>query len=268
MSAITIFGLGEAGSLLAADLVSAGVDVKGYDPAEVKTPVGVKRFTNPVDATDGSDVVLGITASHDAVAALQQALNDLSNGVLYADLSTGSAGLKTKLEQVAASSGLVFADVALMSTVPGKGLKVPALTSGPGADRFVSLMAPLGMPVSKVSAKSGDAATRKLLRSVMMKGLAGLVVEAMRAGAKAGCEEWLWQNLADEITSADEALLARLVKGTGTHALRRLHEMEAAQALLEELGVDPVMTRATVENLRRIPEDGMPDIPANRSTLV
>jgi UDP-N-acetyl-D-mannosaminuronate dehydrogenase len=30
---ITVFGLGEAGSLLAADLASAGAEVQGYDPA-------------------------------------------------------------------------------------------------------------------------------------------------------------------------------------------------------------------------------------------
>jgi len=38
--------------------------------------------------------------------------------------------------------------------------------------------------------------------------------------------------------------------------------MEASMAMLNELGVDPIMTRATVENLRRIPEEGLPEIPA------
>jgi len=37
--------------------------------------------------------------------------------------------------------------------------------------------------------------------------------------------------------------------------------MEASKALLEELAVDPVMTRGTVENLKKIPEEGIPDIP-------
>lgn len=261
MKKMTVFGLGEAGSRIAADLAAAGVAVRAYDPADVGTPAGVNRFDDPKAAVSGAGVVLGVTASFDAPGALQQALDVLEEGTLYADLSTGSASLKAELASLAASKDIEFADVALMSTVPGKGLKVPALTSGPGADRFVSTMAPLGMPVSKVSSKPGDAATRKLLRSVMMKGLAGVVVEAMRAGEQAGCADWLWQNLADQITAADGALLSRLVNGTGIHSLRRRHEMEAAQALLEDLGVDPVMTRATVENLRRIPDDGMPAIP-------
>jgi Domain of unknown function (DUF1932) len=96
----------------------------------------------------------------------------------------------------------------------------------------------------------------------MMKGLAALVIEAMRAAEVAGLPEWLWGNLVDEITAADGAMLARLVRGTGTHSVRRLHEMEACQALLEELGVEPVMTRSTVENLRRVPAEGVPTLPS------
>jgi 3-hydroxyisobutyrate dehydrogenase-like beta-hydroxyacid dehydrogenase len=117
------------------------------------------------------------------------------------------------------------------------------------------------MPVNQVSEQAGDAALRKLLRSVMMKGLAGCVIEALRGAEQAGCAEWLWDNLADEITRADARILSRLVRGSGPHAVRRLHEMEAALAMLQELGVEPIMTRATVENLRHIPQQGLPQIP-------
>ena len=56
--------------------------------------------------------------------------------------------------------------------------------------------------------------------------------------------------------------MARLVHGTGTHAKRRVEEMEACEGLLEALGVDPVMTRATVESLRRVQLEGVPLLPA------
>ena len=94
-----------------------------------------------------------------------------------------------------------------------------------------------------------------------MKGLAGVVIEAMRGAEQAGCAAWLWSNIADEITRANAALLSRLVRGTQIHAVRRLHEMEASLALLEELAVEPLMTRGTVENLKKVPDEGIPDIP-------
>lgn len=135
------------------------------------------------------------------------------------------------------------------------------LASGDGAKRIMELFAQLPSSITVVSDVAGDAATRKLLRSIMMKGLAATVIEALRAAEKADCAEWLWCNLVDEIKNADASLLPRLVIGTKSHALRRLHEMEASMAMLNELGVDPIMTRATVENLRRIPEEGIPEIP-------
>ena len=258
---IGVFGLGEAGSLVAADLAAAGVTTTGYDPADVNTPAGVKRVGNPAAAVADADFVIALTAGGDAITAINQALPQIPVTALYADFSTNTAAAKKAMAEIAAGHGMAFVDIALMGTVPGKGLRTPALASGDGADRFVETFAPLGMPVVKAGEIAGDAATRKLLRSIMMKGLAATVIEAMRGAEKAGCSDWLWDHLADEISRADAKLLSRLVRGTGIHAKRRLHEMEAAAALLTDLGVEPTMTSATVENLKRVPDDGLPEIP-------
>jgi 3-hydroxyisobutyrate dehydrogenase-like beta-hydroxyacid dehydrogenase len=259
---IAVFGLGEAGSLISADLVRAGVTVTGYDPADVKTSDGVHRVDDPNDAVGEADVIMGITAQADALVAVRQALDSIRSDALYADLSTSSAGIKTDLAAIAGSRGIDFVDIALMTIVPGNGLRTPALASGKGAERYVTIFKPLGVPVEAISPVAGDAATRKLLRSVIMKGLASVVIEAMSGGHAAGCGEWLWNNIAEQLTAADEKVLSRLVTGTGIHAKRRLHEMEASMALLEELGVEPVMTRSTVESHKRVLEEGVPPVPS------
>ena len=261
MRDVAVFGLGEAGSLIAADLVAAGVGVRAYDPAEVATPAGIERVASPLEAVNGAATVLALTGGADALQALRQALSDIAPGPLYADFSTNAAATKVELGRLAAAGKLDFVDVALMAVVPGKGLQTPTLASGPGARRWAQLLMPLGMPVQVVSAVPGDAATRKLLRSVMMKGLAAVVIEAMRAGEAAGCAEWLWGNLSAEISAADTELLGRLVAGTAPHAARRLHEMQCVRDLLHELGVRPVMTEATVESLKQVPGQGLPGIP-------
>lgn len=240
---VAILGLGEAGSRFAADLVEAGVAVSAYDPAPVPTPLGVTRHRRPADAVAGADLVLALTASTDAARALTEVLDAMPATALYADLSTSAPSLKAELAVLAGAHRRPFVDVALMKSVPGKGWRTPALASGPGAERYASLMGRFGVPVEPLGDKAGDASTRKLLRSVMMKGLAGLVIEAMRAADAAGRSEWLWAELVAEITAADDALLTRLVRGTGIHAPRRVDEMEAAATLLDSLNVDPVMTR-------------------------
>lgn len=252
---VCVFGLGEAGSIIAGELAAIGVEVHGYDPADVATPAGVSRRDDPRAAAEGADLVLGITAAADATTALTQALDVIPHGAVYADLATASAGLKRRLAAIAVGAGLGFADVALMSPVPDTGLRTPALASGPSAGAFIATMAPLGMPVEHAGDESGVAATRKLLRSVVMKGLTALVIESMRAAEAAGLVHETWDNIVSQLSAADEALVRRLVSGTGRHAARRVHEMEATAELLSELGVEPTMTSATAAHLRRVAAD-------------
>lgn len=257
---VAVFGLGEAGSLFAGDLARAGAAVAAYDPADVGTPAGVRRCAGPAEAVAGAEVVLALVAASDARTAATQAIDAIGDGVVYADLGTGSAGLKREL---AATLGerCRFVDVGLMTIVPGHGLATPSLAAGPGAGAYVELLSPFGAVVEAVSDEPGVAATRKLLRSVFMKGLAAVVIEAMRGAHAAGEAEWVWANLTDQLAAFDGGLARRMVVGTGVHHERRLHEMEAAAELLASLGIDPVMTRSTVEHLARTPVDGIPELP-------
>lgn len=141
---ITVFGLGKAGSVIAADLARTGAEVHGYDPAPVPTPEGVIRHDAPGPAVEGSRMVLAITASVDAEEAMTQALHEIGQGTIYADLSTAPPSLKVDLSEVAAHHEIDLVDVALMGTVPGSDLATPSLASGPGAARYAAVMNSLG----------------------------------------------------------------------------------------------------------------------------
>ena len=258
---VGFFGLGEAGSLISADLASAGASVAGYDPAPVDTPDNVRRVTDPRSAVGGADLVMAATAATDAMHALVQALEEIPAGAVYADLATASPVRKQHLAAVAATRSLAFADVALMAMVPGNGLYAASLASGPGAARYAALLAPAGVPVEVVGDEPGLAATRKLLRSVVLKGLPALLIESLRAAEAAGLATETWQNVVGQLETLDAGFLRRLLEGTDTHSERRLAEMQAGVELLESLGVAPTMTSATVESLRRMPTEGLPALP-------
>ncbi|NKB38959.1 MAG: DUF1932 domain-containing protein [Gammaproteobacteria bacterium] len=257
---IGIFGLGEAGSLIATDLLAEGVEVLAYDPAAVETPVGVVRTERPEKVVTDCDTVMALTAGQDALCAMQQALDEIPINLLYADFSTNSVETKKQLADIACKKGFPFVDIALMGTVPGKGLRTPMLAAGSGADKLIKNWHQLPVSIDFVSEYAGDAAMRKLLRSIMMKGLAATIIEALRAAEAAGCQDWLWTNIADEIDRADAQMISRFVSGTGKHYGRRIHEMEASQALLKQLGVTPLMTTATLESLRQVETLGVPNI--------
>jgi len=239
---IAVLGLGEAGSEIARDLVAAGADVRGYDPKGFPVD-GVAPREDEADAVRDAELVLSVNSSHDAMTALTNALPALRPGTVWADLNTASPGLKAAL-QTAAGPAAAVVDVALMSPVPGKGLRTPMLVSGDAAGRYAQLLTPLGAEVTVQPGPVGEAISRKLLRSVFYKGLAAAVVEALAAAEKAGCADWLAGNISAELAGFDSRTIDRLVEGTHRHARRRADEMTAAAEQLTELGVAPRISAA------------------------
>ncbi|WP_202918408.1 DUF1932 domain-containing protein [Streptomyces cavernae] len=248
---IAVLGLGEAGGAIASDLVAAGACVRGYDP-EVSAPAGVTDTDSEAEAAAGSDLVLSVNSASAAVDALRAGLAGTSPGCLWADLNTASPAVKRRLGEIAGTAGIAFADVSLMAPVPGRGLRTPMLVSGTAAVRYAVLLRPLGANVDVLEGPAGLAAERKLLRSVFYKGLAAAVVEALDGARAAGCEDWLREHIADELTQADAATLDRLVDGSRRHAVRRTAEMQAATDMLDDLKVPPLIAAASRELLHRL----------------
>jgi 3-hydroxyisobutyrate dehydrogenase-like beta-hydroxyacid dehydrogenase len=252
---VAVLGLGEAGSAIAGDLVAAGASVRGFDPA-AGAPAGVEVFEDARGAAAGSDVVLSVNAATVAVEVARSAVAGLGAGQVYADLNTAGAALKRTVADVVAATGAAFADVALMTPVPGRGLRTPALASGAGAEELARRLGPLGMPIEVLGGEPGAAATRKLLRSVFTKGLAAACIESTRAARAAGCEDWMRGQIADVLTGADAALLERLLTGSERHATRRIHEVRDARELLAELGVEPRVSAAAEGWLAQLEGEG------------
>jgi 3-hydroxyisobutyrate dehydrogenase-like beta-hydroxyacid dehydrogenase len=242
-----LLGLGEAGSAIGRDLASAGADVRGYDPKPIVVE-GVARRDGEASAVADADVVLSANSSHDAMVALTNALPGLRAGTIWADLNTAAPGVKAALA-AAAPSEVAVVDVALMSPVPGRGLRTPMLVAGSGADRFAAILTALGASVTVQPGPAGAAISRKLLRSVFYKGLAASVVEALAGAEAAGCADWMYEHIAAELASFDEHTISRLVEGTHRHARRRADEMAAASEQLIELGVAPRISAAAHDML-------------------
>lgn len=241
---IALLGLGEAGSEIARDLVAAGADVRGYDPA-VAPPEGVDVRRDEADAVRDADLVLSVNSAHDAPVALANARPELRAGTVWADLNTASPGVKAQLAADADDLGVAVVDVALMAVVPGNGLRTPMVVAGEGAARYAEMLAEFGIEVAIQPGPAGAAISRKLLRSVFYKGLAAAVLEALEGAEAAGCADWLRENIGAEIAGFDERTVDRLVDGTRKHARRRSDEMAAAAEQLEQLGVEPRIAAAT-----------------------
>jgi 3-hydroxyisobutyrate dehydrogenase-like beta-hydroxyacid dehydrogenase len=248
---VTVLGLGEAGSAIARDLVAAGARVRGFDPVQT-APDGVEAAPDASTAAASADIVLSANSASVAVEVAETVAPVLGREALFADLNTSAPALKRAIAEMVGARGVRFADVALLRGVPGLGVETPALVSGTGAETFAATFRGFGMPVTEVGTEAGAAAARKLARSVFMKGLAAALGEALAAGERLGCEEWLRADIAATMVDADERLLDRLVEGSRLHAVRRAEEMSSAVAMLEELEVEPRIAAASEAWLRSL----------------
>jgi 3-hydroxyisobutyrate dehydrogenase-like beta-hydroxyacid dehydrogenase len=257
VTTIAVVGLGVAGSAIARDAASAGARVRGFDPFRA-APDGVDAARDAGSAATGADVVLSVNSAAVALEVAETVAPVLEPGRLFADLNTAAPALKRGVAAVVEARGARFADVALLRGVPDWGIATPSLASGTGAGEYAQVMGRLGMPVTQVGAAAGDAAAQKLARSIFMKGLAAAIGEALAAGERLGCEDWLRNDIEATLAVADAALLHRLVEGSRVHAVRRVEEMAAAVAMLEELGVEPRTAAASEAWLRSLASSEVP----------
>ena len=86
---IAVLGLGEAGSLIARDLLAAGAGVRGYDPAVAADP-GLTDTRGEAEAARGAHLVLSVNSAKAAVDAFRAGLPGLGPDALWADLNTAS----------------------------------------------------------------------------------------------------------------------------------------------------------------------------------
>ncbi|MDX1416083.1 MAG: DUF1932 domain-containing protein [Candidatus Promineifilaceae bacterium] len=240
-----ILGLGEAGGALAADLVGLGATVFGWDPVPRSIPEGVHFMAGNPEAVRQADVVLSVNWASAAIEVAEEVLSVLRAEQLYADMNTASPRTKQQVAQILHQHNILFADVAIMAPILPRGIRTPTLASGPGADKYQQMMSTYHMPVSVVDNQAGSAATRKLLRSIVYKGIAAVIIEAQEAAKEFDCEAWLREQMLTLIDQ--EATIERMIVGSRVHAKRRIEEMTAVSEMLRELGVAPHMSEAAVQ---------------------
>ena len=249
---IAVLGLGEAGSIYARGLAERGADVVGFDPVVLEPPTGVTRLPSIGDAVEGAELVLSLVGATVAGAVLGEALPRMTPTAAFADFNTGAPEQKRGLATRAVEAGIPFADVAVMAPVPRAGIETELFASGDGAETTADGLRGFGLPIRVVGADAGDAAGLKLVRSVFMKGLAGLVFESLAAAEKIGATAEVRAQLAAELGPDGDALVQRLLDGTRQHAERREHEMTDAREFLDAIDAPAWMTDGTLAWLRSL----------------
>lgn len=252
MPRVGFIGFGEVGGTFAREMQTRGAEVFYYDVADKKpehwiTPLPLNELVQTCD------VILSTVVSHLAVEVARETVKYLDAGKTYADMNSTSASVKKEIAGIIAQSNACFIDGAILGAVGETGARASILVSGAQAEEFCRLMTRLGLVnLRYFSPRIGDSSLVKMIRSIFSKGVECLLLEMLTAARRAGIEEYLWKDIVDFMTNHPFQRVAE--NWIRTHPVayeRRYHEMIQVIETLEEIRIEPIMTRATRDFFQR-----------------
>lgn len=230
-------------------------DVKAAAGAPTRTEklADFTRFNvQPADtnraAVEGAGAVFSLVTAAQSLAAAKTSAEAMTRGAFFLDGNSVSPQTKRTAAEAIEAAGGRYVDVAIMAPVRPALTAVPILVGGPHAEPAAAYLRAIGFSrVRTVAGPVGRASAIKMIRSVMIKGIEALTAECLLAAVAAGVDQEVIASLDDgkgfdSWTARGDYNLDRMM----VHGIRRAEEMREVVATLEELGIPPDMTRATV----------------------
>jgi len=212
------------------------------------------RYT---EALSEVDLVISAVQGEQALDAASAAAPLLKKGAWFLDLCTVTGKMADEDRSAIEKAGGHYIDIAVMGGFFKYGIKAPMLVAGEHAEAAVAWMNANGFDAKYLGPRPGSASSVKMVRSVLMKGLEALGVEALVTAERQGIREEVLACLADVDLVPFRDHLSSLVQTHVVHARRRWEEMSLVAQTLRETGVEPRMTVTTEQTLRRSVEAGI-----------
>lgn len=207
---------------------------------------GVTLVDTNQEIAQWADVVFAAVPSSFTMDVCNDVKECLRPGQVYVDVSASTPTVKEAIWEAIKDTGVLFADAAMLGSLPKDKHQVPITASGNGAAKFYELMTPYGMKITLAGEKAGSASAIKLVRSIFMKGIAALMIDTMQAADAYGVSSEIVASLSKSLDGIPfTSHLDRIVTGTALHCTRRAAELKGSVAMQEEAGLNPEMTLAS-----------------------
>jgi 3-hydroxyisobutyrate dehydrogenase-like beta-hydroxyacid dehydrogenase len=265
--AISFIGFGEAGQAIASGLREAGAgpmsawdilfpQAEGERLRHAGDAIGVRCASSAADAVREAEIVISAVTAAASVAAAQSVKAHLVGRPFFLDINSVSPGRKQETAKLFGEAAR-YVDVAVLAPIYPARHKTPMLLAGPHAAAVAPILAALGMRATIAGTEVGAAAAIKMVRSVIVKGIEALTLECFLAAARAGVVDEVASSLKNNYPGLDwSKIVPYNLERMAVHGERRAAEMEEVAETLRELGVEPLMTLATVKRQREMGQVG------------
>jgi 3-hydroxyisobutyrate dehydrogenase-like beta-hydroxyacid dehydrogenase len=255
---VGLVGYGEVGRILAEDLRKDAVRVSAYDikldgdqawPLQHHAAnIGVSLASSHADLAANADFIVSAVTASQAVTVAQACAAAVKKGAWFLDFNSASPGAKQRAAKLIDGAGARYVEGAVMTSVPPYRIKVSLLLGGPGAAELAPLINELGFNAKVASDKLGVASATKMCRSIMIKGMEAMVIEAFTTARAYGVEDAVLSSLKETFPSIDwEKQGAYFFQRVIEHGRRRAEEVREVAATVREAGLTPWSAQGTAE---------------------
>lgn len=259
---IGFIGFGEVGKELSKGFSKYDVNrIYAYDPLLIGSDSEKLSEVTEINYVEKAEIVAEQTLSilFVAVPATKtvEAWSEISDVVasetILVDLTTASSEEKNKVNEMMSHKGMTIIDAAILGALKVYQNEVPILASGAKTNKFIELGHQIGMNITKLNDKVGDATNFKFVRSIFTKGLSTLLFEVMASADQLNISEEIYESITGTMDKDDFGeIINRYIKSNVKHSQRREKEMKNVSEFLESHYIEPVMTKATIQKLKNI----------------
>lgn len=260
---VAFIGFGEAGQAIASGWREAGVatiaawDIlfpkpEGGRLRDAAAKVGVTCAGSAAEAVRGAELIVSAVTAASSVEAARSVKPHLTGKPFFLDINSVSPGRKQETATLLGAAAR-YVDVAVLAPIHPARHRTAMLLAGPHAPDLAPVLAALEARAGIAGAETGAAAAIKMVRSVMIKGIEALTLECFLAAARAGVIDEVAASMKNNYPGLDWAKIVPYnLERMAAHGERRAAEMEESADTLRELGVEPLMTMATVKRQREM----------------
>ena len=209
---------------------------------------GVRHGASPAEAMAGADWIVSAVTADQSLEAAQAAAPALVQGQVFFDINSVSPGRKRATAAVVEGAGAAYVDMAVMAPVHPKGHATPVLVAGLPADKLAPDLAALGFSFDVIGPDPGSATAIKMVRSLFVKGLEAITVEALVAASASGCFDRVLASLSSSFPGLGWPENASYnFERTLRHGARRAAEMRESARTLDDLGLTGALADAIAD---------------------
>lgn len=258
---IGFLGYGEAARAFHEGLSEAGLTVLAHDilllsgDAAMRAAMAARgaQVAETAAALGDADWIFSAVTADQSLLAVQPLLPHLRPGQVLIDINSVSPARKRETAAVVEAAGADYLDMAVMAPVHPRKHATPVLLAGSIASLMLPRLLELGFSAGIAGDAPGAATAIKMVRSVFVKGLEAITVEALLAARASGCFDEILASLSASFPGLGWPQFAEYqVERTTRHGRRRAAEMRESAATLDALGLHGGLAAAIAEVQERM----------------